>query len=182
MALGFHKSLFGYNCDEVSEYVRKTLASNQEIQNSLNEKIKNFEAQVGGLSSTIKDLEAQKAESEQQLEFYKEKYDEVKTLSENIGKLYLVAQTNANAIMNAAEDAKASAKAEIDNNISVIDATNESLNKMKVYVAEITAEFAARVDELNNSLEKTKFIIKRSTEISDETKAEFETIFNSLTK
>ena len=182
MALGFHKSLFGYNCEEVTEYVHKTISSNQEIQNSLNKKIKDAEQKISELNTEIDSINNEKSEIQKQLEFYQAKYEEIKVLSENIGKLYLVAQTNANAIIDAAEKSKEAANSEIANNIAVIDSTNESLNDMKVRINELTADFCAKVDELNNSLIKTKAIIDSADVDAATSKQEYETVFESLTK
>ncbi|MBQ7107293.1 MAG: hypothetical protein IJN93_07275 [Clostridia bacterium] len=182
MALGFHKSLFGYNCEEVTEYVHKTITSNQEIQNSLNNKIKDANLEIDKLKSLISDMNTEKAQIEEQLAYYQAKYEEIKILSENIGKLYLVAQTNANAIINAAEKSKDATYTEIGNNLAVIDSTNESLNEMKTRINELTAEFCSRVDELNGSLLKTKLLIENATADSAASKEEYDTVFNSLTK
>ncbi len=182
MALGFHKSLFGYNCEEVTEYVHKTITSNQEIQNSLNNKIKDAQSEISKLNSTIDSINNEKAQIEEQLAYYQAKYEEIKVLSENIGKLYLVAQTNANAIIDAAEKSKEAANAEINNNIAAIDNTNASLNDIKERINELTREFCSKVDELNGSLLKTKAIIENAALDADADKQEFDSVFESLTK
>ena len=182
MALGFHNSLFGYNCEEVTEYVHKTITSNQEIQNALNNKIKEAKLEIGKLNDAIVEVNNEKAQLEEQLNFYKAKYEEIKVLSENIGKLYLVAQTNANAIIDAAEKSKDATYTEIGNNLAVIDSTNLSLNDMKSRINSLTAEFCNQVDELNNSLLKTKEIIENATMDAAASKEEYDTVFNSLTK
>ena len=182
MALGFHKSLFGYNCEEVTEYVHKTITSNQEIQNSLNGKIKDANLEIEKLKNVIADMQSEKAQIEEQLAYYQAKYEEIKVLSENIGKLYLVAQTNANAIIDAAEKSKDATYTEIGNNLAVIDSTNDALNEMKSRINELTTEFCIKVDELNGSLLKTKILIENATADSAANKEEYDSVFNSLTK
>ncbi len=182
MALGFHKSLFGYNCDEVVQYIQKSNATNQEIQNSLNQKIKDNQEVILNLQNDIKNFNSQINELSQQADFYKTKYEEIKTLSENIGKLYLVAQTNAKAIITAAQQSKSVTDDEINSNIALIDKTNASLNSMKQYITQITDEFTKKVDELNVSLIETKAIISGNSNKIEEHKENFDSVYESITK
>lgn len=182
MALGFRKSLFGYNCDEVSDYLQKQAVKNTEIQTELNSKIKANLEKIDECESKINELNTLNSELSEKIEFYREKYEEVKELSDNIGKLYLVAQTNAKAIMNAADVAKTTAKGEVQQNINAINNANESLNSLKMQILEICNNFAGDIDNLNLTLAQTKAILENADSEQNQSAKNFEKFYSSLKK
>ncbi|MBR3961742.1 MAG: hypothetical protein IKK13_06000 [Clostridia bacterium] len=182
MALGFRKSLFGYNQDDVTDYIQRQAVKNTQIQTELNTKIKQNEASIKALTEQLNDANQKNSELTESIEFYREKYEEVKTLSDNIGKLYLVAQTNAKAIMNAAEQAKGAAQGEIDKNIEVLDATGETLSALKAKVLDMCNNFAGDVDSLSAELMDAKKVIEASASTQQETSENFEKLYSSLQK
>ncbi len=182
MALGFRKSLLGYNCEEVSEYIHKTAQENKELVASLNGKIKECNKLVEVKESQCDNLSAQINELNEQLDFYKSKYDEVKKLSENIGKLYLVAQTNAKAIISAANTASESAQNEIQNNITIIEQTDASLLQLKNELLDMSNNFVNEVDKLQEKLIAIKELTKIAEEAQTEKSENFDTVYNSLSK
>ena len=182
MALGFRKSLFGYNQEDVAEYINRQAVKNTEIQTELNAKIKANAEQINELTEKLEKLNTENAELNEKIAFYREKYEEVKTLSDNIGKLYLVAQTNAKAIMSAADQAKNATDNEIEQNIAVIDSTNEMLNTLKAKVAEVCDNFKSDVDKLNSTLLDAKATIEGSAIEHKESLESFDKLYASLKK
>ncbi len=182
MALGFRKSLFGYNQDDVNDYIQRQAVKNTQIQTELNTKIKQNEDSIKALTEQLNAANQKNSELSESIDFYRKKYEEVKTLSDNIGKLYLVAQTNAKAIMNAAEQAKGAAQVEIDKNIDVLNATNETLNALKAKVQEMCDSFAGDVDSLSAELLDAKSIIVSSAASQQENCDNFEKLYSSLQK
>lgn len=182
MALGFRKSIFGFNQEDVTDYIQRQAVKNTQIQTELNTKIKQNEDSIKALTEQLNSVNAKNAELLNSLEYYKEKYEEVKTLSDNIGKLYLVAQTNAKAIMNAAEQAKGAADCEIEKNISVLNATNETLNSLKAKVKEMCETFENSVDSLTTELIDTKSVIEASANTQEQNSENFEKLYTSLQK
>lgn len=182
MALGFRKSLFGYNQEDVAEYINRQAVKNTEIQTELNAKLKSNAEQIKELNEKLEKLSSENSELNEKLEFYREKYEEVKTLSDNIGKLYLVAQTNAKAIMSAADDAKNATNSEIEQNMAVINSTNEMLNSLKAKVTEMCDSFTADVDKLNSTLLDTKAVIESSSCEQRENAENFDKLYSSLKK
>ena len=94
MSVGFRKSLFGFNCDDVIEYIQTSHKKFSQKENELNEKIDSLDATITSVNAQLEDVKASKAIVEAQLKEYTDKYDEIERLSQNIGKLYLVAQQN----------------------------------------------------------------------------------------
>ncbi len=182
MALGFRKSLLGYNCEEVSEYIHKTSQENRELVSSLNNKIKESNKLVELKDEQCLNLSNQINELNEQLNFYKAKYDEVKKLSDNIGKLYLVAQTNAKAIISAANNASSSVQNEMQNNISLIEQTDTSLLHLKNDLVNMSNSFVSEVDKLQEKLNEIKKLSKIAEAEQAENTESFDTVYNSLNK
>lgn len=180
MVLGFKKSLFGYNCDEVNGYISNQNAKHSEITSELNLKISNSLNELTELNEKFEKLLSENEKLKSDIEIYKSKYDEVKTLSDNIGKLYLVAQTNAKAIINAANTAKNAANDEVARNLSAIDSVNSSLNEIKDKLNNVFTDFTTDIDNLNSSLEKAKNVINNSASEQSEYADNFEKIYNQL--
>ena len=182
MALGFKKSLLGYNCEEVSSYIHKTAQENKELVASLNNKIKESNKLVEVKDEQCQNLSNQITELNDQLNFYKAKYEEVKKLSENIGKLYLVAQTNAKAIISAANDASTLAQNEMQSNISLIEQTDTSLLQLKSDLLNISNNFVIEVDKLQEKLNAVKNLSKIAETEQNEKTENFDAVYNSLKK
>ncbi len=180
MALGFRKSFFGYNQEDVSEYINRQAIKNTEIQTELNAKIKDNEQQITALKEALNVATKENRTISEQLEFFREKYEEVKTLSDNIGKLYLVAQTNAKAIMSSANEAKNVTDNEIQQNIAAIDSANNSLNSVKLKIKDLCDNFTNDVEKLNETLANTKAIIESTSRKQSEHSENFEKVYNSI--
>ena len=180
MALGFRKSLFGYNQEDVAEFINRQSVKHTEIQTELNAKIKENEKQIASVKEALNFANEENSRISSELSFYKEKYEEVKTLSDNIGKLYLVAQTNAKAIMNAANEAKDATDNEIKQNITAIDAANEELNELKLKIEKLCESFSNDVDRINETLASTKAIIEKSASKQEENTTNFEKVYSNL--
>lgn len=182
MALGFRKSLFGYNTEDVAEYIHKSSIEHKDVVTALNTNIKNMESDIFQLKSTIDTLNIEKDELNEKLAFYISKYEEVKSLSENIGKLYLVAQTNAKSIMASANSAKEATREQIDENIKTIDAATISLSEVRERFNSLNDEFNASVSQLAVSLDEIKAMVLNSDEIAENSNKEFSQVFRQITK
>lgn len=182
MALGFRKSFFGYNCEEVAEYISKTAAENKETVLSLRKKIDEEAENNAAAKAEIEQLSSKLSDINESLEFYKTKYEEIKNLSDNIGKLYLVAQTNAKAIISAADSAQNSSKEEIDKNIAVLDAAGDSLQTIKEKINSLNSDFSAKVNELFLELENVKRLASNAEQAKKDGVENFERAFKSITE
>ncbi len=180
MPFGFRISLFGYNQEDVAEYINKQAIKNAEVRTDLNGKIKTLEEEISSLNEKLNSAISENENLNKDIAFYREKYDEVKTLSDNIGKLYLVAQTNAKAIMSAANEAKTATDTEIKQNISAINEANSALNSVKEKINDLCQNFTSDVEKLNETLENTKSIIEKSAETQEERAENFEKVYANL--
>ena len=98
--MGFKKSLFGFNCDEVMNYIENMHKTTKENELVLNEKLDDATSKLEASANENAELKAKNELLSAELKEITEKYNEIEKISENIGKLYLVAQTNAKTIMD----------------------------------------------------------------------------------
>ena len=119
MSAGFRKSLFGFNCEDVMEYIEKSQKSFVEREKDLSEQVEKLSADLELSNDNYRKLNEEKETISKKLEEFNEKYEEIGRLSENIGKLYLVAQANARAIMANSEKNAGLAAAQVHGGMSM---------------------------------------------------------------
>lgn len=176
MSAGFRKSLFGFNCDDVMTYVKNTHKEFSEKETLLKEKIDDLNTDIASLNTQLNEIASAKAEVEAELKKYTDKYEEIERLSENIGKLYLVSQANAKAIMDNAEDCRKTADIEIKANLSSISSAQQSLKEISENVTKTSDDFAAKVEELILSLRQAREKINADNSSSAEKSADFKAV------
>lgn len=103
-------------------------------------------------------------------------------LSENIGKLYLVANTNAKTIMSNAEESSKLAESEINKNVSAIEETHIALNSLRDSINETAKNFNDEISALIESLENTKGKISNSTLENENASNEFAALLETVSK
>lgn len=182
MSTGFRKSLFGFNCDEVVAYIEKAHKTFKEKELLLNEKIDSLSSELKESKEKNLALTEENAKIYAELSVFKEKYAEIERLSENIGKLYLVAQTNARTIMDNAMSDKAIAEEEINKNLSLLNNAQDSYNEMKENIIKSTYDFVGGVDGLLQSIEDSVKKIQDNNILDEKAKNEFEAIYENITK
>ena len=163
MAVGFKKSLFGFNCSDVMEYIERSQNTFTSKENELTEQIKKLSDELELSNENYLKLNAEKNEIAEKLADFSEKYEEIERLSENIGKLYLVAQANARAL-------------------SLINDTHESLDELKKNIIKTSDDFVAEVDGLIASLNNTKAEVEANAALEKQAKEQFEEVYGSLVK
>ncbi len=182
MTVGFRKSLFGFNQDDVINYIQKTHKSFSKQTELLNQKADLLAKELKLSKEDYDKLMQEKAIVDKKLNEFNAKYEEIERLSENIGKLYLVAQANAQAIMaNSKENAELSTL-EVEKNLSSIDEAHESLNALRDSIVKTSDDFVNEVNELLKSLDETREKITANTQNTENAKAQFDAVYESIVK
>ena len=182
MSIGFRKSLFGFNSQDVMDYIDKTHRSFSKTENELNTKIDELTTLLATAKKEQEKLENEKAELNAKIDAFNEKYDEIERLSENIGKLYLVAQSNAQAIMNNAKEEARIAEEEAKRNIVTIDETHDALSELRSDILRTSQEFSAKVDGLVASLNTAREKIASDIDDTITHSEEFDKVYKSITE
>ncbi len=182
MSVGFRKSLFGFNCDDVIGYIEESHKKFSEKENELNQKIDSLDQTLANVNTQLEDVKNAKAAVEAQLKEYTDKYDEIERLSQNIGKLYLVAQANAKSVMQNSAENRDIANREVEKNLSSIDNAHEQLAALKAEIMQTSNDFVNKVDTLVTSLTTAREQISAKNTDNRELTEQFENLFADINK
>lgn len=182
MAIGFRKSLFGFNTGDVLKYIEAYHKKHAEKEAELSKSLKEQSELLDEFKNKYATLLTEKEEIERKLQEYDAKYEEINRLSENIGKLYLVAQANAQAIMKNSAESSELANLEVKRNLTSIENAQQSLSDIKQELLDTTASFSSKVSELISSLSTTRGKIADNNSDSEKHTEEFNAVFEVITK
>ena len=182
MSVGFRKSFLGFNCDDVIEYIQNSHKKFSLKEAELNQKIDALDNTIATVNAQLEDVKAAKAAVEAQLKEYTDKYDEIERLSQNIGKLYLVAQTNAKSIMQNSADNRDITNREVEKNLHSIDNAHEQLAALKAEIMQTSSEFVSKVDTLVTSLATAREQVNQKNADNRELVEQFESLFADINK
>ena len=182
MAVGFKKSLFGFNCDDVMKYIEHSQKNFAEKEKELSNQVEELSRDLDLSNENYRKLNYEKEIIAKKLADFSEKYEEIERLSENIGKLYLVAQANAQAIMANSEKNADLANKEVEKNLSAINDAHESLDSLKKSIMQTSNEFLSEIDGLISSLNETRETISANIASDEEHKNQFDEVYRTLIK
>ncbi len=182
MSVGFRKSLFGFNCDDVIGYIEESHKKFSAKENELNQKIDSLDSTIANVNAQLEDVKAAKAVVEAQLKEYTDKYDEIERLSQNIGKLYLVAQANAKSIMQNSAQNRDIANREVEKNLHSIDNAHEQLAALKAEIMQTSNDFVTKVDSLVTSLATAREQVSTKNTDNRELAEQFENLLADVNK
>ena len=164
----FRNSLFGFNNDDVMGFVFEA----KENEARLKKNIRELEAKAEADAQMISELEATVKQLTSLLDDFKQREAAITALSESIGRLYLVAQANASAIITAANENAEAARSVVEQNVSVADNAEEDLNEIGRVLLAKTREYSEELEALKAKLYDTKQKIAENTAEIDKLKDE----------
>ena len=182
MSVGFRKSFLGFNCDDVIEYIQNSHKKFSQKEAELNQKIDSLHNTIANINTQLEEVKSAKAAVEAQLKEYTDKYDEIERLSQNIGKLYLVAQANAKSIMQNSAENRDITNREVEKNLHSIDNAHEQLAALKAEIMQTSNDFVAKVDSLVTSLSTAREQVNQKNIDNRELAEQFENLFENINK
>ncbi len=181
MAIGFRKSLFGFNTNDVINYIENMHNTFRDKQNKLSDELDNVSKELSLSKESYEVLSKEKDEIASKLNEFEEKYAEIQRLSDVIGKLYLVAQANAKAIIERTTENSRITNEEIGKNISAIDEAQSSLTSLKEQLNKTSDGFLSEIDSLLTSLDDIKNQVEENCAAAKRSEEEFAAVYESLT-
>lgn len=181
MAIGFRKSLFGFNTNDVINYIENMHNTFRDKQNKLSNELDNVSKELSLSKESYEVLSKEKDEIASKLNEFEEKYAEIQRLSDVIGKLYLVAQANAKAIIERTTENSRITNEEIGKNISAIDEAQSSLASLKEQLNKTSDGFLSEIDSLLTSLDDIKSQVEENCAAAKRSEEEFAAVYESLT-
>ncbi len=177
---GFKKSLFGFNCEDVINYIEKNHKKFADKEAGLKAEISELKSELSKAMDEREKLNAEKQELDKKLQEFNAKYEEIERLSENIGKLYLVAQANAEAIIENSENSAKLISEEVNRNLYTIDEAHKSLTELRNSITATSKGFVDEVETLMQSLGDTRRQIEDNSTNAANAKDEFEKVYSSI--
>ena len=181
MSVGFRKSLFGFNADDVMNYIEKMHKSYAKKESEFKSSISDLKDELADASEKINLLEESNLKLKKELDELNATREKSERLSQSIGKLYVVAQASAKSIMENSRENSRLSKEEVEKNISALTDAQESLNELKTDIETTAANFSKEVARLMSELDSTKSRICRNVSDSEDKSKSFEIAFSEIT-
>lgn len=171
MSKKFRSSILGFNRDDVMAFVLETKDNEIKFKKTIDElngKIEQLQTSFDEISLLQEQTATILKETEKQLNAYKEREASLTKLSESIGRLYLVAQANANAVVASANDSAAESDRIVQSNLDVATSAEIKLAEISEVLNEKTKAYLNEINELEQDLSAVKErIIANNVSISE---------------
>lgn len=174
----FRNSLFGFNKDDVMGFVFEAKNNEAKLKNSIRE----LEAKHENDTQKLFELESKVAELTSLLDDFKQREDAITALSESIGRLYLVAQANASAIITAANENAEAARSAVEQNVAVADSAEEDLAEIGRVLLAKTKAYTEELETLKAKLNDTKQKIAENSADIETLKEESSAVTTSISQ
>lgn len=171
MKLGFKKSIFGFNCNEVIGYIKKNHELFIETKEKYEEEIKQLKSKIDSQEHSISFLSSE-------LDKYVEKEAEINELAEKIAEMYLVSKSGAEAILQNAVDNKIQSEKLVESNLEAVTNANNTLENLETELSQTVETFNKKVESLKQNLSETKQDLKLRNEDSEG----FQKVFQEISK
>lgn len=181
----FRNSLFGFNRDDVMSYVLDVKESEQKHRKNIKEledKVSALEADNGKLCENVEEITKKLELSEEKIKEFEAREEEIARLGESIGRLYLVAQANAGAILSAAHENAEISQTMVEKNISAADDAETELTEISRALDEKTRSYLAEIAELKRIVAETKERISSNCANIEEIKSETASVLKGVTE
>lgn len=152
MSAGFRKSLFGFNQNDVIEYIKKAAEAAKAKETELNNVLQVQKSENDILTQTNKELSERLAK-------YEEKCNEITALCENMSRLYLTTKLSSQAIMDSTEENCKVIQVQLDNNLNTLEEVQSALNKLKDQVVQTAGVYTKEVESVSDCLDTAKEVI-----------------------
>lgn len=179
MSDGFRKAFLGFNCSDVIEYIKKTHNEFSEERDGLNDKIKELETALSSQIEKTNEAELNLKKANETIEEYKAREDEITRISETIGKLYIVSQANARAVIENAEENRKLAEEEVNKNLAALKKAHEEISAVIKGVTDTSVDFTDNMKSLNSDLLEAAKSIEQNNEKSDKSLEETKSVLSS---
>lgn len=166
----FRGALFGFNREDVLTYVVETREAdnkNRRRIEDLDNRNKELEANIEQIKGLNEEISEKLSIAEEKIKDFEQREESLTRLSESIGRLYLVAQANANAVINAANENVELSKNVVEQNISVASSAEAELQEISRILNEKTKAYTDEIAVLEKQIADTRErIIENKAEIA----------------
>ncbi len=179
MTKKFRRSIWGFNREDVLAFAARSTENETKLKADIDE----LKSKMSELKSTLDEmtlLQEQTAavlsETEKQLDSYKQREDSITALGESIGRLYLVAKSNAESIVNEAQRSAEVSREVVTKNLETADTAEKELEDIGRILDEKTRIYLSEIEELKVALDSAKRAVAENSVSIDEHIAEAEAV------
>lgn len=187
MSIEFRNSFFGFNKDDVLNYVHMKDHELKNLSNSLNTKIDELQKQLDELKAehlaalnTVGTLTRENGELKIKVDEYDKKANDLELMSANIGKLYLVSKATAKSIVEKSEESSAAIALQNERQLKNIENTQSSIKDIAESILSASKGFVTHLDELQSSLDAVKGKVASNNTESAQVSEEFAELYAKL--
>ncbi len=170
---GFRSSFFGFNKEDVMNYIKSSKEENNKKINALNTQLNNTNKKNDELTSLNEELKSKIAE-------FTAKQDEIERLSQSIAKMHIIASANAKSVIEKSAENMALSQQQVDSNIKCADDAAAALADIRSKLTECCGEFCNKIDTLTFSLDEIKSNIDENSRDSQNKINSFIETFNKI--
>ncbi len=171
MSAGFRKSLFGFNQNDVIEYVKKSSEAAKQREDELLLALAKKEKENKILEETNIQLSSRVAE-------FEKKCNEINAMCEKMSRLYITAKASSKALMDNTEENCRVMQVQIDNNLNTLEEVQSALSKLKSQVVKTADVYTKEVDSVSDCLQTAKEVINSNKDNSDDALKKFSEALN----
>lgn len=179
MSVKFRNSLFGFNKEDVYSYVSTTKETEFKYENKIRdmkEEAEKLNSSIDVLNKTITSLSSDLALANAKVKDFEAREEALTRLSESIGRLYLVAQTNAKAIAEASQNNVAASENAVAANMATAELAENDFLEIEAKLNEQVAAFNQQIAELKETLNVTRERLQENREVIENSQKELEKI------
>ncbi len=187
MAVSFRSGLFGFNRDDVLEYVHKKDAESKALTAHYREKIDALEGELADLraefSEALKnnaELTAENAVILEELTLLRAKAEEVDSLAKKIGRLYLISKSSAKGIVEKAEENAEAITEQANVHLQSIEQAEESLHALAVRIVSASDAYVSELNSITAAFNEAKVKVSERDAERIRISEEFSEIYEKL--
>lgn len=187
MAIEFRTAFIGFNKDDVLNYIRlkdsEIRTVSDDFKNtvaSLEKELSNLKAQQTSALAKIEELTEQNLKLKEKADEFDRKSAEIDSVSNKIGKLYMVSKSYAKDMAsNAKENSKITAE-QTEQNLKNIEIAQASLKEVAESILSASHSFVERLDTLQEHLSSAKSKVSENEHTVSKISDDFAEIYAKL--
>lgn len=183
MSKKFRTGLFGFNRDDVLQFVLETKENESKSAkkiDGLTTKTAELENLNNELQEKCNALELELSTARDEIADFRQREEALTRLSESIGRLYLVAQANARSIIDTANRSAEASLQSVEKNMAVAVSAEEKLEEISAVLSERTKAYLNEIESLKNQITATQVEIEQNAVEISERQSETEIITSKV--
>ncbi len=168
MNLGFRKAMFGFHRDDVIRYIETAQETFCRETDELRARVESLEAELAARTRECADAVAERDRLQAELGELNTRQESLQKLSEGIGRLYLVAQSNAQALCQNAQEQASLSDTAVGRNLDALQDADHSLTELRAQLNDSTQRFSQEIDALQTALRETRTQLEAKRAATDD--------------